>query len=424
MSEQIEDLISRMKEGLVTLAHVRIGLFDAQGNCLYGTLSEEAETVTRGIIARSFPTWDSGDYQVKHLERGCLLISRVSDKLALAIDSYEREGLVIMSLGTLLRRFKKDFGEIDDMLPGAAIAPSVPAEPSRPVPAAPTTPAPPTTPASTPEPVSELEEPTLEPPPGEEAELSETADSVGSISPDAILVVSEPSVNKLELDSDMLSLLRVIDGKRTMREVAKTAAIPLKRASSKIASLVETKAAKLISHPFEDEISYQRVYELVPPYTPDTVVETACAGRSPATCTLMANLDHGYTVLELTDGLKKVGFDKKPEEILEALEYYRTMGVARVKAIGSESVSEEWSKNAANHQIYEFTPEFDFEKSMQNLLVKDRKVLVTLKNLDRGYSILEITQGLRSMGFKITPSGVLRILEDLEKRGIARLRKA
>lgn len=418
MSDQVEDLITRMKEGLVTLAHVRIGLFDAQGNCLYGTLGEEAETVTKSIISRSFPTWDTGDYQVKHLERGCLLISRVSDKVALAIDSYEREGLVIMSLGTVLRRFKKDFEEIDDLLPGAAMPAPTSAEHREAISASPVTPAP------APEPTREAEEAMISPPSKEEAPAADTGESAGAVSPDAILLVSEPAVNKLELDSDMLSLMRLIDGKKTLREVAKTAGIPLKRASSKISRLVEARAATLVSHLFEDEIEYQRVYELVSPYTPDSVVETACAGRSPATCTLMANLDHGYTVLELSDGLKKVGFDKKPQEILETLEYYRTMGVARVKSVGSEPISEEWGKNAANHQIYEFTPEFDFEKAMQSLVVNDRKVLVILKNMDRGYSVLEITQGLRSMGFKITPSGVLKILEDLGKREIARLRKA
>ncbi|MFX0097372.1 MAG: hypothetical protein ACFE7E_06385 [Candidatus Hodarchaeota archaeon] len=107
------NLVDRIMEGLLTGSDVRIGLFDSTGNCVYSTLNQEVEDITKDVIPRSFPFWDSGDYQVKNLNNGCLLISRVSDKLALAIDSKERVEMVIASLGILLRKFKEDFEGID-----------------------------------------------------------------------------------------------------------------------------------------------------------------------------------------------------------------------------------------------------------------------------------------------------------------------
>lgn len=103
------DLITQIKQGMLAASEVYVGLFDSEGNSVCSTLSKEAEGITKEIIPRSFPLWDSGDYQVKNLGKGCLLVSRVSEKLALAINSEERAEMVIASLGILLRKFKDDF---------------------------------------------------------------------------------------------------------------------------------------------------------------------------------------------------------------------------------------------------------------------------------------------------------------------------
>ncbi|MFX1486423.1 MAG: hypothetical protein ACFFBS_04925 [Promethearchaeota archaeon] len=122
------DLITQIKQGMIASSEVHVGLFDSEGNSVCSTLGKEAEVITKEIIPRSFPLWDSGDYQVKNLGKSCLLVSRVSDKLALAINSEERAEMVIASLGILLRKFKDDFEGIDKSSPEEAAPASAAAE--------------------------------------------------------------------------------------------------------------------------------------------------------------------------------------------------------------------------------------------------------------------------------------------------------
>ncbi|MHA1238104.1 MAG: hypothetical protein ACTSSJ_02450 [Candidatus Odinarchaeia archaeon] len=397
MIEEIEQLISKIK-GSISLVNVRIGLFDIQGNILYSSLSESAADLAAKLTKSVFEAWDIGDYQVKHLPIGNLIISRVSEKLALAIDSYEREGLLIVTMGALLKKFGEDFKRIDSLLPG------------KPVPEKVEAPAPPT-------PEQVVEAPPK--PPEPKAEKAVFSPSI-EISPDAIFIVSEPNVNRVELDADMLALLRVIDGVKTVREVAKAAKVPLEKALLKIAYLVENRILSIVPRPEEDLIKYQRVYELVPPYTVDNVANKACAGRSSEVVTIMTNLDKNYTVMDLWRGLKKVGMEKSYKEILEILDYYARIGVTRVKSIGNKEIPKEWLENEEYKAVYEYAPGQNCEKALKTLVIGDRKYLIVLRNLDEGYSVLELAQGMLSMGIDVTPEDVLKILKDLESRGIVR----
>ncbi len=399
MAEEIEKLIAKIKSG-ISLPNVRIGLFDIQGHVLYSSLGEKASELASKLTKGAFAAWEIGDYQVKHLEKGCLLVSRVTEKLALAIDSFEREGLVIVTMGALMKRFAEDFEKIDKLLPGKPI--SVPlveekiAEPSPP-------------PAEV---KAEPVKPAVETP----AKPSPTTPLI-NITPDLVFAVAHANINKIEIDPVMLSLIRAFDGVKPVSEVVKIAGVDYNTALPRIIKLVENGILTVVPKPEEDDLTYHFVYELVPPYTTENVAEKACAGRSEEVVTIMVNLDRGYTVRELSAGLAAIGFKKSPREVYEILEYYRGINVTRVKQIGSGDISE-LLKNPAYQAVYTYMPGMSYEEAVKKIIIGDRKTLIVLKNINLQRPVAEIYNGIRSLNIETTPEEVLKIFEELEKRGI------
>ncbi|MHA1835775.1 MAG: hypothetical protein ACTSYQ_02435 [Candidatus Odinarchaeia archaeon] len=407
MSEEIEKLIDKIKSG-ITLTNVRIGLFDIQGNILYSSLGERASAIASRLTKGAFEAWDIGDYQVKHMEKGCLLVSRVTEKLALAIDAYEREGLVIVAMGALMKRFANEFKKIDSLLPGkpVVVEEKITAEITEP-------------PKPVEEPSPKVQE-VAPPEPKVEAKPEEKEFEFINITPDLVLMVSEAKANKIEMDPIMLGLIRVIDGVRPVEDVVKLAGYEFRQVLPKLIYLIQQGVLKVVSHPEADDIRYQYVYELVPPYTVDNVAEKACAGRSDEVVTIMTNLDRGYTISELSMGLKKVDMEKSPKEVYEILEYYRGINVVRIKQVGPEEPKPEWKENPDYQLIYDYVPGLSFDEVVKKLLIGDRKTLVLLRNLHLKHTVLEYTMGLRGMGIDTTPDEVLKALKELEKRGIVR----
>ncbi|MEM2109640.1 MAG: hypothetical protein QW327_04045 [Candidatus Odinarchaeota archaeon] len=399
MAEEIEKLVDKLKTG-INLPNVRVGLFDIQGHILYSSLGEKASELASKLTKGAFAAWDIGDYQVKHLEKGCLLVSRVTEKLALAIDSFEREGLVIVTMGALMKRFADEFEKIDKLLPGKPISVPIPEE--KPV-------------AEAPAKIEAKPEPVK--PVAETAVKTQPTSPLINITPDLILTVSQANINKIEMDPIMLSLIRGFDGIKPVSEVIKIAGVDFNNAMPRITKLVENNILKVVSKPEEDNLTYQYVYELVPPYTPDNVAERACAGRSDEVVTIMVNLDRGYTVEELSVGLSKVGLKKTPQEVYEILEYYRGINVAKIKQIGSGDISE-LLKNPAYQAIYTYTPGMKYEEAVKKLVIGDRKTIIVLRNIDLRRPVAEIYNGIRSLNIETTPEEVLKIFEELERRGI------
>ena len=399
MAEEIEKLVDKIKTG-INLPNVRVGLFDIQGHILYSSLGEKASELASKLTKGAFAAWDIGDYQVKHLEKGCLLVSRVTEKLALAIDSFEREGLVIVTMGALMKRFADEFEKIDKLLPGKPI--SVPLPEEKPVAEAPVKI------EAAPEPVKPVVEQAVKAPP---------SSPLINITPDLILTVSQANINKIEMDPVMLSLIRIFDGIKPVSEIIKIAGVDFNTAQPRIIKLVENNILKVVSKPEEDNLIYQYVYELIPPYTPDNVAERACAGRSDEVVTIMTNLDRGYTVEELSVGLSKVGLKKTPQEVYQILEYYRGINVARIKQIGSRDISE-LLKNPAYQAIYTYTPGMKYEETVKKLVIGDRKTMIVLRNIDLRRPVAEIYNGIRNLNIETTPEEVLKIFEELERRGI------
>lgn len=73
------------------------------------------------------------------------------------------------------------------------------------------------------------------------------------------------------------------------------------------------------------------VYELSPSIGDVEKALRSVSGRSVLVRTIVANLNRGLTVRELTSGLKAAGFDITHEEVLDILRYLEALGVAKRK---------------------------------------------------------------------------------------------
>lgn len=85
--------------------------------------------------------------------------------------------------------------------------------------------------------------------------------------------------------------------------------------------------ARAVMGEFKEEFSI--VYELNPSVGDVEKALRSVSGRSVLVRTIVANLDRGLTVRELTAGLRAAGFDVTHEEVLDILRYLEALGIAK-----------------------------------------------------------------------------------------------
>lgn len=111
-----------------------LAIIDADGGLIYSSLSPEAEEIARRLAKAAMTIWDVGDYQVKKLSKTNLLIYKMTDRLAIALNSYEKEGIIILSAKRLEEKLREDFKAMEKMVKEI----KVPAPPPSPPPPPPT----------------------------------------------------------------------------------------------------------------------------------------------------------------------------------------------------------------------------------------------------------------------------------------------
>ena len=100
---------------------------------------------------------------------------------------------------------------------------------------------------------------------------------------------------------------------------------------------VEEEAAEFIEA-VEGELSeeelaeYQKslIYELVPPLTPENVLDKSGVWNRAARL-MLRNLDQDLTIDELREGLNNAGFDVSWQWVFETLRALETRGIVRIK---------------------------------------------------------------------------------------------
>lgn len=110
----IEEIGSKIASLLPIKAELAI--IDADGHLIYSLLSPEAEEIARRLAKAAMTIWDVGDYQVKKLSKTNLLIYKMTDRLAIALNSYEKEGIIILSAKRLEEKLKENFKAMEKMI--------------------------------------------------------------------------------------------------------------------------------------------------------------------------------------------------------------------------------------------------------------------------------------------------------------------
>ncbi|MFB0561968.1 MAG: hypothetical protein ACETWM_12265 [Candidatus Lokiarchaeia archaeon] len=93
---------------------------DGDGNLLYSSLSNESEETLKKL-AEVFPFWELGDYQLKKLGKSNLIVYKVSLNTILALESYEREGILIVTAKRLEENYADWFRDLEDQLPALQV---------------------------------------------------------------------------------------------------------------------------------------------------------------------------------------------------------------------------------------------------------------------------------------------------------------
>ncbi|MEM2959038.1 MAG: hypothetical protein Q6366_005660 [Candidatus Freyarchaeota archaeon] len=93
-----------------------MAFLDDSGTILYSSLMAESEAAVKQL-SRVFPVWSPGDYQLKKLPKSNLLIYKASPRIILAIESYEKEGVLIVAGKRIEENYMDLFRELEKELP-------------------------------------------------------------------------------------------------------------------------------------------------------------------------------------------------------------------------------------------------------------------------------------------------------------------
>ena len=266
---------------------VRFALVDVEGNVIYSNLARDLEGRLTQLAKMLIDIMDVGDYQVKRMDETKILFSKVGEGLVAVLEG-KREGLMILEAQRIAREFRE------------AVEAGVVVEPA-------------------PKPTQPPPTPSVVTPPKLEKVVFE--DSIPRLTGEHV---------ELKLDAETLRLLRLVDGKTSIRTIAEIAGVDLITACRKFEFLVDNNVVS-VEMPEEIDPRFLEVYEPDPSYESIDALLADLPGRSIATRTLAANLDKGYTVLELAVAMRRAGFDVTTEEVYNTLKALEITGRVRRK---------------------------------------------------------------------------------------------
>ena len=110
MSVKVNDLMGKVKSSMIWKSY--LALVDENGKILYTTFNNGLNDLLRRL-ASSLKILSSGDYLVKNFDNSRLVAFKVSDRLALVVESYAKEGLLVFTLRSLAERLGDEFVELD-----------------------------------------------------------------------------------------------------------------------------------------------------------------------------------------------------------------------------------------------------------------------------------------------------------------------
>jgi hypothetical protein len=113
MEQKINNLMGEVKFLMGSEAFP--ALIDEDGKILYNNLNGSLNGVLKNLVP-AVKTLNAGDYQVNNFEETHLITIKVSERLALVVESYIKESVLIFLLNNIVEKLKKGFAELDFLL--------------------------------------------------------------------------------------------------------------------------------------------------------------------------------------------------------------------------------------------------------------------------------------------------------------------
>ncbi len=113
MEQKVNELMEKVRSSMYRKTY--LALMDEDGKILYNNFHAGLNGVIKNFVP-ALKILDVGDYQIKNFAKTCLIIYKVSDRLALIAESYVKEGLLIFLLKSIAENLKNRFIELDILL--------------------------------------------------------------------------------------------------------------------------------------------------------------------------------------------------------------------------------------------------------------------------------------------------------------------
>ena len=285
-----EDLGAAIQEKARSLLGegARTALLGPSGEVLWSSMTE-GETSLASRVARLFSgLWGEGDYYVGNLEDGCLVVMKATSRLCLALAAPARPGMLLFALRSMASSLSDGLRQVESTV------------------------------------MAQAREVELEVRPVVLLDVNEERE-VTTVPPDCVPRLPKGlSPRVVRLDEKAVALLREADGK-TVAELAEKLGLNLREACQLVARLMadgvlEASVRELVKPDYNTIFTIRRGVEL-------EIALGKAQELGPAAVAVVANLNRGYSVLELSWGLRGLGLDIGPEELLALLKKLEEAGI-------------------------------------------------------------------------------------------------
>jgi len=256
-----------------------LALIGPMGRMIWSSMEEGEGALACEVVRKLGSLWNKGDYYVANLGGRKAVIVKATDKICLALAASAKEGVLLFAARSMINAFSERLRELEAGLAEEGERGEVEVYPVE----------------------------VLDPETGREVKVV-PADAVPYVPEDVGPVA-------VELDARSIALLKAADGK-TVAELARELGMGIKEACELVARLLEKRVlrAKVVEEVRSD---YETIY--VPKVGLSGEDLAARGGLRPFEKFVLLNLGRGYTVMELSWGLRGLGYNIRPSEILDLL---------------------------------------------------------------------------------------------------------
>jgi len=264
-----------------------LALVGPLGELLWSSMDDEEAAYISDIVRKLSGFLSRGDYYVGSLKGKKVIVLKATDKVCLALVAEAKEGVMLYALRSLLNAFPEKIAELESKVAEEAIRAELEVCPVE----------------------------VLDPASGREVKV---------VPADAIPYVPEGIAPRaIKLDSRLIDILRVVDGK-TVADIARELGMDVREACELVARLLEEGVLKA---KVAEELKGD--YNIV--FTPKAALgDREVLAREDIGLFekfILMNIGRGLTVLELSWGLRGLGLDLKPDDVLSLLKKMEEAGL-------------------------------------------------------------------------------------------------